>query len=144
MFGTALGLSQRKLHDIEKEGPRIDLSSFMKEGLEVWLSMVDIEHTWWHVSEAVEDSDNNALASRLREKHRDHLKGDIAMLSSFLFLKFGNLRMICITQDCTVYNNESCKVCTAQLKVINLCFQMTSLKIQTLSYWVKCYQSWTR
>ena len=79
MFGTALGLSQRKLHDIEKEGPRIDLSSFMKEALEVWLSMVDIEHTWWHVIEAVENSGMSALARRLREKHRDHLKGDIAI-----------------------------------------------------------------
>ena len=84
MFGTALGLSQRKLHDIEVQGPRIDLSSFMKEALEVWLNMVGIEHTWWHVSEAVEDSDMNALANRLREKHRSHLKGDC--YSSFLEL----------------------------------------------------------
>ena len=62
-----LGCLSANYTTLKYRGPHIDLSLFMKEALEVWLNMVGIEHTWWHVSEAVEDSDMNALANRLRE-----------------------------------------------------------------------------
>ena len=79
MLGTALEVSQRKLHDIEVQGPKIDLSSFMSEALEAWLKMTGIEHTWWTICEAVEDNDNNRLANELRERYKKDLKGEETM-----------------------------------------------------------------
>ena len=75
MFGTALGLSQRNLHDIKERGSHRNLSLCFKEALESWLN-IKVEHTWDHVCVAVKDCDNNALANRLRKKHRSHLEGD--------------------------------------------------------------------
>ena len=76
MLGTALDMPQRILHDIEVRGPKIDLSSFMTEALEVWLNMTGVEHTWWCVCEAVEDNENKALANKLRDKYKKELKGE--------------------------------------------------------------------
>ena len=75
MFGTALGLAQRIIHNIEEQGSHRNLSLCFKRALELWLSM-EIEHTWQRVCEAVEDSDNKTLANKLRERHKNHLEGD--------------------------------------------------------------------
>ena len=76
MLGTALGVDRKTLHSIEVQGPTIDLSSRMTEGLSAWFEMEEKGHTWEHVCKAVEDNDNNRLANELRLKYEKELEGE--------------------------------------------------------------------
>ena len=48
MLGTALGLSQRNLHDIKERGSHSSLSLCSKKPPESWVN-IKVEHTWDHV-----------------------------------------------------------------------------------------------
>ena len=76
LFATQLGVPQATIHNIEVQGRSKDLQMCLQGALEKWFGMDEIQHTWWHLCEAVETCDNIRLADSLRTKYRKTLNGE--------------------------------------------------------------------